>query len=504
MAKTRPGSSKKGRSKKSSAHKAVSDGASGRPSKSPRALVQDAEAAMTQGDVGVALAAAQRALKALESASSSGGKGSSSSNNIVVDGVGLAAVCALVGEIHLENGDVAEAREALMRSVSLDPEGTLPEALGGGVDKFPYLAQLSEEGGRDSLQWFERGASALRTLAGRLEKEATSVKASRRRRGGGGGGGAGGGGAGGGGAGGGGAGGGDAMEEEDDNDNNNRKNGIDDDDDDDDDDEEDNELRIVHGKLAQILCAMAEVWMTDLSFEDDCEQQCEALTTEATIIDPASSEAWQTLASVRISQSRDEEARAALQRSIALWEDLHPLHPLVPAFSVRVSLARMLMTVGWLAKAIEVTTNLLREDDQSIEVWYLAGYANYLLGQQLKEAEVEAEAGANAKAKTGASDSQKPQKKDLWKGPWIEARRCLGRCLRRFAQQQYEDERLGEHAAELFRELEMAVGPAPQKEIDEEDYEEEDEDEEWEDDDDDDDNGDEEDADEDEDEEMKD
>ncbi|CAK7217523.1 hypothetical protein SBRCBS47491_003188 [Sporothrix bragantina] len=438
MAKTRPGSSKKGRSKKSS-HNAAPDGASGRPSKSPKALVQDAEEAMTQGDVAVALSAAQKALKALENASSSNG-----SNNIVVDGVGLAAVCALVGEIYLENGDVAEARAALERSVSLDPEGTLPEALGGGVDKFLYLAQLSEEGGRDSLKWFERGAGALRTLATRIEKDNKGAKASRRK-----------------------SGGGDEIDE-------------------DDDDDEDLELSTIHGKLAQILCAMAEVWMTDLSFEDDCEQQCEALTTEATIIDPSSTEAWQTLASVRISQSRDEEARAALQRSIALWEDLHPLHPLVPAFSVRVSLARMLMTVGWLAKAIEVTTNLLREDEQSVEVWYLAGYANHLLGQQLKEAE--------------ATDPK--QKKDLWKGPWIEARRCLGRCLRRFTQQQYEDERLGEHAAELFRELEAAVGPAPQKEQDEEDYEEEDEDEEWEDDDDED--GEDEDADEDEDEEMKD
>ncbi|CAK7204665.1 hypothetical protein SEUCBS139899_007424 [Sporothrix eucalyptigena] len=434
MAKTRPGSSKKGRSKKSS-HKhnnASPDGASSRPSKSPAALVQDAEMAMTQGDVSIALSAAQKALKVLENASSGNG-----SNNIVVDGVGLAAVSALVGEIHLENGDVAEAREALERSVNLDPEGTLPEPLGGGVAKFLYLAQLSDEGGRDSVQWFERGAGALRTLASRIEKDKFS---SRQKSG--------------------------TIDEEDE------------------EDEEALELRSIHGKLAQILCAMAEVWMTDLSFEDDCEQQCEALTTEATIIDPSSSEAWQTLASVRISQSRDEEARAALQRSLALWEDLHPEHPLVPAFSVRVSLARMLMTVGWLDKAIEVTTNLLREDEQSVEVWYLAGYANHLLGQQMKEAE--------------AADPN--LKKDRWKGPWIEARRCLGRCLRRFAQQQYEDERLGEHAAELFRELEAAVGPAPQKEKDEEDYEEEDEDDDWEDDDED---GEDEDADEDEDEEME-
>lgn len=447
MAKTRPGNSKKGRSKKShQKNNTQSDGAPSRPSKSPKALVQDAEAAMTQGDVQIALAAAQRAQKALEDASTGNG-----TNNIVVDGVGLAAVYALVGEIHLENGDVEEARAALDRSVSLDPEGTLPEALGGGVDKFLYMAQLSEEGGRDSIKWFERGAGALRTLAGRISKQKTGGKGAAVAK----------------------------QSKKDD----------DSDDDDDETDELQDELDSLNAKLAQILCAMSEVWMTDLSFEDDCEQQCEALTTEATIVDPTSAEAWQTLANVRISQSRDEEARAALQRSLELWEDLHPAHPLVPAFSVRVSLARMLMTVGWLTKAIEVTTNLLREDEQSVEVWYLAGYANHLLGQQLKEAE-----------ETGTTQQQK---KDLWKGAWIEARRCLGRCLRRFQLQLYEDERLGEHAAELFRELEATVGPATQKEKDEEDYEEEDEDEEWEDDEEDDEEGDE-DEDEDEDEEMAD
>ncbi|KAL1897053.1 hypothetical protein Sste5346_004258 [Sporothrix stenoceras] len=439
MAKTRPGNSKKGRSKKShQKNNTQSDGASSRPSKSPKALVQDAEAAMTQGDVQIALAAAQRAQKSLEDASTGNGN-----NNIVVDGVGLAAVYALVGEIHLENGDVEEARTALERSVTLDPEGTLPEALGGGVDKFLYMAQLSEEGGRDSIQWFERGAGALRTLAGRINKQTGGEGAAAKQQ----------------------------------------KQS----DSDDESDELQDELSSLNAKLAQILCAMSEVWMTDLSFEDDCEQQCEALTTEATLVDPTSAEVWQTLANVRISQSRDEEARAALQRSLELWENLHPAHPLVPAFSVRVSLARMLMTVGWLTKAIEVTTNLLREDEQSVEVWYLAGYANHLLGQQLKEAE--------------EVDTTQQQKKDLWKGAWIEARRCLGRCLRRFQQQQYEDERLGEHAAELFRELEATVGPATQKEKDEEDYEEEDEDEEWEDEEEDDDEGDE---DEDEDEEMAD
>ena len=422
MAKTRPASHKKGKKNKSSSRSGASASPSAsRPSKSPRVYVEEAEIAMTQGDVEIALTAARKAQKSLEDARSG------ASNNIVIDGVGLAAVYSLVGEIHLENGDVGEARASLARAVELDTDGTLPDTLGGGVDKYLYLAQLSEEGGHDSLKWFQQGVEGLRARAGQLHKE---IESERRK---------------------------------------NKKSrttktasSMDGEDGDDDEDVDDAtiELTIINGKLAQILCAMAEVWMTDLSFEDDCEQQCEQLTTEATMVEPRSSEAWQTLANVRISQSRDEEARAALQRSLDLWEALPADHPAIPAFSVRVSLARMLLTVGWLAKAIDVTTQLLRDDEQSVEVWYLAGYANYLLGQEQKE-----------------QKEQKPQEK--WKSTWTEARRCLGRCLRRFRQQEYEDERLGEHANELMQELVAAVGEPSQKELDEEDYEEEDE---WEDD----------------------
>ncbi|EPE09214.1 tpr domain-containing protein [Ophiostoma piceae UAMH 11346] len=448
MAKTRPASSKKGKKNKSSSRSGASASPSaGRPSKSPRAYVDEAEIAMTQGDVEIALTAALKAQKTLEDARSG------ASNNIVIDGVGLAAVYSLVGEIHLENGDVEEARESLTRSVGLDTDGTLPDTLGGGVDKYLYLAQLSEEGGHDSLKWFQQGVEGLRARAGQLHKE---IENERRR-------------------------------------NKSSKttkpassmDGDDDDDDDEDVDEATVELTIINGKLAQILCAMAEVWMTDLSFEDDCEQQCEQLTTEATMVEPRSSEAWQTLANVRISQSREDEARTALQRSLDLWEELPADHPAIPAFSVRVSLARMLMTVGWLAKSIDVTTQLLRDDEQSVEVWYLAGYANYLLGQEQKE--------------EAAKDAQKPQEK--WKITWTEARRCLGRCLRRFQQQQYEDERLGEHANELMQELVATVGEPSQKELDEEDYEEEDE---WEDDEDEEEGEGDEDNEGDEDEEMED
>lgn len=68
----------------------------------------------------------------------------------------------LLAEIHLELGDADTARSYFLQAVNLDPEGEVPEDEGGGAEKFLWLAQLCEEGGEESVRWFERGAAVLR------------------------------------------------------------------------------------------------------------------------------------------------------------------------------------------------------------------------------------------------------------------------------------------------------------------------------------------------------
>lgn len=75
----------------------------------------------------------------------------------------------LTGEIYLELGLSDEARDTFTRAVSLDPEGQIPEELGGGADKFLWLAQLCEEGGSASVSWFDKGAAVLRREISRGE-----------------------------------------------------------------------------------------------------------------------------------------------------------------------------------------------------------------------------------------------------------------------------------------------------------------------------------------------
>jgi hypothetical protein len=314
------------------------------------------------------------------------------------------AVLTLLGQIHVELGDVDTARAFFVAAVKEDEDGSLPEDLGGGPEKFLWLAQLSDEGGQDSVSWFERGAAALRSQIQTLTEALESRPLTR-----------------------------DAQEAV---------------------------IAEKRKRLADTLCAVTEVYMTDLSWEEDAEQRCEALITEATMLAPESAETWQTVANVRISQTRTEEAQEALKRSLGLWVDLKPEDPAVPSFPSRVSLVRLLIEVDMEEQAREVTERLVAEDDQSVEALYLGGYARYRLGEKLK-------------------NQDQPSDADTWKASWRSSRKWLTRCLRVFKQEEYEDERLGEHANELLESIKSELGESAEDEEDEDAWEDTD-DEEWE------------------------
>ncbi|KAH8591666.1 hypothetical protein B0O99DRAFT_654332 [Bisporella sp. PMI_857] len=275
----------------------------------------------------------------------------------------------LLGEIHVELGEIDAAREYFSRAAIIDEDCDIGEELGGGAEKFLWLAQLSEEGGQDSVDWYERGATSLRIqiqalLDRKIQDTESQTLLEEKRR-----------------------------------------------------------------KLAIALCSVVEVYMTDLSWEEDAEQKCEALVTEATMVAPGYAEPLQTLANVRISQDRLEEAKSALNGSLDIWKDLEPDDQKVPDFPTRVSLARLLLEAGMDGEAIEVLERLVGEDDSSVEVWYLGGWGLY-----------------------------KEEDGEGWRISWISSRQWLNHSLKLFEQQAYEDDRLGEHAKELLAILSKELG----------------------------------------------
>ncbi|KKA18053.1 TPR domain protein [Rasamsonia emersonii CBS 393.64] len=300
----------------------------------------------------------------------------------------------LIGEIYVELGEIDAARQNFLRAVELDPEGMIPESEGGGAEKFLWLAQLSEQGGVDSVRWYEKGVATLRRIIQSLEQSNNPEDAV-------------------------------LLEEK-------RK------------------------KLANALCAVVEIYMTDLSWEEDAESRCEALVTEALLVAPNSPECLQTLASVRISQLRPDDARAALSRSLELWKDLPPEDPNVPDFPARISLSRLLMEVQMENEALEVLERLILEDDESVEAWYLGGWCLYLLAEKEKE------------QPTASTDSGQPSS-DKRHEAMVASREWLKQSLKLYKKIEYEDERLRDHAVELIQELNNELGEDMEDDGDSED-----------------------------------
>lgn len=295
----------------------------------------------------------------------------------------------LLGEICVELGDVESAKTYFENAVTLDPQGQVPETMGGGAEKFLWLAQLCEEGGKQSVEWFERGAKALQTEIAALENGSMSNL-----------------------------------------------------------DEESLLMMRVEKKrkLANALCGIVEVYMTDLSWEEDAETRCENLITEAlTVEDETSPEVLQTLASVRLSQERKEDAQAALTRSIETWNDLEPEDPAVPDFATRISLSRLLMEAEMEDSAMTVLNRLVQEDDQSVEAWYLGGWCQHLISEKAQA--------------SYQQSSDGPSQAEYVEAAQKGSRHWLKTSIKLYELFEYEDERLYAHARELVAALDAVLGP---------------------------------------------
>ncbi|KAF2463148.1 uncharacterized protein BDR25DRAFT_246320 [Lindgomyces ingoldianus] len=372
MAKTKP----QDRSRKSKKHgkNGASNGTPKKPKASPETLLVQAAAFLQTSQPDEALVHVKRALGLLQPTSKPT----------------LAALPALnlLGEINVELGEPDNAREAFLAAVNLDEEG-----MEDGAEKFLWLAQLCEEGGVESVKWFEKGVEVLKREVGELEGKLQKAEVIE------------------------------VLEEK----------------------------KI---KVANALCGIAEVYMTDLSWEEDAEARCEAAVTEALLVAPSSPEPLQTLASIRISQLRIDDAKAALTRSMELWKELDPDDPQVPDFSTRISLSRLLMEAEMEEDAIEVLERLIGENDSSVEAWYLGGWCLHLLAEKQKAGETSDTVTSLMRASLD----------------WLE------NCLKLYSMLEYEDERLKDHASELLKGLNDSLGPSNGEEEEEEEWEDADDD----------------------------
>ncbi len=161
-------------------------------------------------------------------------------------------------------------------------------------------------------------------------------------------------------------------------------------------------------QLATVYCTAAELYLTDLCFADDAEQQCETYLQQALQIDSELPDALQTCASLRLSQRRPadavdmilkafesmKEGCQALATLVGLREDPASEQRAVelvqvenvqnlPEYEFRCETAKILLECASLDQkpeeclqaAIDVLGSLLAENDEVVEVWALIGDA---------------------------------------------------------------------------------------------------------------------------------
>jgi hypothetical protein len=113
-------------------------------------------------------------------------------------------------------------------------------------------------------------------------------------------------------------------------------------------------------------------------------------------------------------------------------------------------------------EALRVLERLVTDDDQSVEAWYLGGWCLFILGEKLREAK------GQQQEKNG--DGEKTATPE-WQTAWNSSRRWLSTCLSLYEMQDYEDERLGEHAVELLQAITKELGEPPEGDDEGEEWE---------------------------------
>lgn len=158
---------------------------------------------------------------------------------------------------------------------------------------------------------------------------------------------------------------------------------------------------------------------------------CDTLLSHALQIEPQNLETLQTLASVRLSQEKPDEALVALRtfpappvqdRDDVSASDTrsHALH-LLDALPIqtRIARAKLLLECSAYPDALSLLEGVLATDDANVEGWYLMGWTWWLLAERKKD--------GNVDAAVGLGEDEDGREME-WQDMARDARDCLETC----------------------------------------------------------------------------
>jgi tetratricopeptide (TPR) repeat protein len=180
---------------------------------------------------------------------------------------------------------------------------------------------------------------------------------------------------------------------------------------------------------------------------EEAEESAEKYALLALEHNKDSASALSLLASIRLSQTRTEDATSLLQQSVSKW--LGVADALIPSYPERLNLVKLLLEVEQYATALDVLATIEREDEENVELWYLYACAYYHDTEEAKEEN------------------------------WKSAKECAETCLRYYERMEWDDEELRNSCQEMLKVIQNSGIVLDKDALDEGD--EEDDDDEWED-----------------------
>jgi tetratricopeptide (TPR) repeat protein len=134
-------------------------------------------------------------------------------------------------------------------------------------------------------------------------------------------------------------------------------------------------------QISVAYCSLAEIFLTDLCYEEEADSKCYGYCNKALCYDPFNVECYHLLASYNLSKCDIEQAKEHLLKGVKLWlPKLANKKVVLPSYFSRVNLSKLLIEVEEYDVALKVLEGLLVEDDEVLSVWYLIGWLEYLRG----------------------------------------------------------------------------------------------------------------------------
>lgn len=236
-------------------------------------------------------------------------------------------ILEMLGNICSELGDVEKAKQVFLKAVELSPEE--------GHSKYMYLGQIHT--GMEAVQYFSKGIELMLNTMDKLSNEASAFGAA-------------------------------AFPCQGD---------------------------VTKKDVSVAFCSIAEIFFTDLCMEEGAADRCKEALDKALQYDEHNPEALQLMASYLFSIEKTEEGRVYLKKSVSSWlpslqkesaegaehdmeEDEDHTKSNIPPYESRITTAKLLIEAEEYEMATEVLEDLLEEDDEVVQVWYLLGWLFYL------------------------------------------------------------------------------------------------------------------------------